>query len=96
MVLKHGAGAAGPYQTLAQAKGSGAVVMAYGQFISAAISFLIVALVLFFVVRWMNRLRRPDTPPAPSTKACPFCRSHIDVTATRCPHCTSHLELIPE
>ena len=88
VLLKAGA-APGPYATLAQARAAGATVISYGQFINAVIAFLTVSLVLFFLVRWVNRLRRPDTDPAPSTKACPFCRSSIDVGATRCAYCTS-------
>ena len=80
-----------PYASLAQAKAAGATVLAYGQFINTMVSLLIIALVLFFLVRWINRLRRPDTPPAPSTKACGRCKSTIHVDATRCPHCTSEL-----
>ncbi len=91
IVLRPGA-AAGPYETLAQAKADGATVLGYGNFITAVVAFLMVAMVLFFVVRWMNRLRRPDTPAAPNTKACPFCKSSIDKAASRCPHCTSTLE----
>ena len=81
----------GPYVSLAQAKTAGATVVAYGQFINSLVSLLIIAIVLFLLVRWINRLRRPDTPPAPTTKACDFCRSVIDVAATRCPQCTSEL-----
>lgn len=51
-----------------------------------------VSAALFFVVRWINNLRSPDTPPAPGPRPCPYCRSHIDVSATRCSHCTSHLD----
>ncbi len=82
----------GPYVSLAAAREAGAIVMAYGVFINAVVSFLMVALALFFIVRWMNRLRRPDTPAAPTTRACPFCKSSIDVTASRCAHCTSALD----
>ena len=56
-----------------------------------SLTLKMIALVLFFVVRWMNRLRRPDTPAAPTTQACPRCRSSIDATATRCAFCTSDL-----
>lgn len=84
----------GPYATLADAKAGGANVVAYGSFLNALISFVIVSLVLFFIVRWINRLRRPDTPPAPGTQACPYCKLPIDIAATRCPHCTS--EIRPE
>ena len=82
----------GPYTTLAQAKASGATVMAYGTFVNSVVAFLMVAAVLFFAVRWMNRLRRPDTPAAPNTKVCPFCKSSIELGAVRCAFCTSALE----
>jgi large conductance mechanosensitive channel len=91
VVLRAGA-TAGPYHTLAQARASGATVLAYGVFINAVFAFMMVAAVLFFVVRWMNRLRRPDTPPAPNTKNCPFCRSTIDLRATKCAFCTSSVQ----
>jgi large conductance mechanosensitive channel len=53
---------------------------------------LIVSLVLFFIVRWVNNLRRKDPPPIPNTKQCPFCLSQIDKGASRCMHCTSELD----
>lgn len=84
-----------PYLTLARAREVGAVVIGYGQFLNAVISFVTVALVLFFVVRWINNLRRPEAPAAPAaptTKDCPFCKSPIHLEATRCPQCTSELE----
>ncbi len=81
----------GPYQTLAAAEDAGATVLAYGRLLNEIISFLIVAAALFFLIRWINRLRRTDTPPAPTTKSCPYCLSHIDLEATRCPQCTSDL-----
>lgn len=66
----------------------------YGNFISAVINFILVAFVLFLVIKAINKFRRPkdETPAAPTTKVCPFCRSEIDIAATRCPHCTSELE----
>ncbi len=81
-----------PYITLKDAKTAGAVVLSYGQFVNAVVSFLIVSFVLFLVVRWINRLRSPATPPAPSTQTCPYCKSAIDLAATRCPHCTSTID----
>ncbi len=82
---------AGPFATLAEARAAGATVLAYGAFLNAIVAFLLVAVVLFFAVRWMNRLRRPDTPAPPHTKICPQCKSTIDQDALRCPHCTSQL-----
>ena len=91
MVLKAGK-VPGPYHSLEQAKQAGATLLTHGQFINTVVSFLLVAVVLFFLVRWVNRLRRPDTPAAPTTRACPFCMSVIDQAATRCPNCTSTLD----
>ena len=66
----------------------------YGSFITAVINFLLVALVLFLVIKVMGKLRRKkeEAPAAPTTKVCPFCKSEIAIEATRCPHCTSQLE----
>ena len=84
----------GPYTSLDQARQSGAVVIAWGRLLDKALTFVMTAGLLFVVVRWMNRLRRPTTPPAPTTRACPFCCSHVAQEARRCPHCTSELEPI--
>jgi len=91
IVLREGT-PGGPYDTPDAAQEAGAVVIRYGQFLNNIIALLIVAMVLFFLVRWVNRLRRPETPPAPTTRACPYCRSHINEKATRCPECTSEIE----
>ena len=91
IVLKAGATVPPPYSSLLQARGAGATLLTYGQFINTLVSFLMVALVLFFLVRWVNRLRSPDTPAAPNTRACPYCKTVIDLGATRCPNCTSNL-----
>lgn len=75
-------------------RGENPAVFAYGAFISAVINFLLVALVLFFLVKAINRLhfrKKEEVPAAPTTKACPFCKSEIDIEASRCPHCTSVL-----
>jgi large conductance mechanosensitive channel len=84
---------AGPYASLAEAQAAGAVTINYGVFIDTVISFLIVALVVFIVIRNVNRLKREEeAPPAePTTKECPFCLSTIPIQASRCPHCTSEL-----
>ena len=68
----------------------------YGSFITAVINFLIMAIVLFTLIKIMNKAAslgsRPEEPAAPTTKTCPFCKSEISIEATRCPHCTSQLE----
>ncbi len=90
LVLRPGV-PSGPYATLSEARASGATIVAYGNFVNTVVGLLLVSGSLFLLVRWINRLRRPDTPPAPRSRACPFCKSHIDKTATRCAHCTSNL-----
>jgi large conductance mechanosensitive channel len=63
-------------------------------FVNTAISFLIVSFAVFVLVRYINRLREPDTAPepaAPTVKKCPYCLSDVPVAATRCPQCTSSL-----
>ncbi len=90
VVLREGTSAP-PYPSVEAAQEAGAVVLRWGHFVNSLVSLALVALVLFFLVRWINRLRRPGTPPAPTTRACPFCRSHIDEQASRCPQCTSEV-----
>jgi large conductance mechanosensitive channel len=81
------------FNTLADAKKAGAAVISFGTFINTVIDFLIVALVVFLLVRQVNRMMKPKTaaPQAPSTKECPYCVSTIPIRATRCPQCTSEL-----
>ncbi len=92
--LKAGA-PSGPYPTLADAQAAGAVTVNYGLFINALVSFIIVSLVMFLLVRGINRLQRKqeeEETPAPKTRDCPYCLSTIPIGATRCPHCTSQLD----
>jgi large conductance mechanosensitive channel len=92
VVLKEGA-TAGPYLSVAAAGEAGAVTLNYGMFINTIISFLIIALALFFIIRAFNRLQKKEEEKAePDTKVCPYCFSTIDVRATRCPNCTAELE----
>jgi len=86
-VLKEGATAA-PYISLEAAKAAGAVTLNYGFFINTIISFLIISVVIFFLVKAVNTLRKKD---AAKVKDCPFCYTSIDLRATRCPNCTSEL-----
>ncbi|MGQ9646148.1 MAG: large conductance mechanosensitive channel protein MscL [Thermodesulfobacteriota bacterium] len=94
VVLKDGAKAAGPYESLAAAKAAGAVSINYGFFINTVISFLIVAFAVFLLIRGINKLKREEAAPAPvpTTKECPYCLSTIPIKATRCAHCTSELK----
>ena len=79
------------YATLAEAQAAGAPTLNYGNFINSVIDFLLVGLVIFLLIRAINRLQRPAPAAEPSTKECPFCFSAIAVKATRCPNCTSQL-----
>ncbi len=73
----------------------GDVSIGYGSFITAVINFLIVALVLFIIVKTANKLadfhKKPEPEKKPETKKCPYCLSEVPIAATRCPHCTSEL-----
>jgi large conductance mechanosensitive channel len=93
-VIKEGT-TAGPYATLAAAQDAHAVTINYGLFINTIISFLILAVVIFFfIVRPVAKLTTPKkaaATPAPTTKECPFCFTTISLKATRCPNCTSTL-----
>ena len=81
--------------SLADAKAKGIPVIAYGQFINDVISFLIVAAVVFVLVKKVNQIKsgivEPKPAGAPSTKECTYCASTISIKATRCPNCTSQL-----
>lgn len=79
------------YATLAAAKAAGAPVIAYGVFLNAVINFLIVAFVIFFVVRSANKFQKPAPAATPTTKDCGYCCTAIPIEAKRCPHCTSDL-----
>ncbi len=78
----------------------GGVTLTYGKFITAVINFLLIALVLFCIIKALNKASESakkltgheDKPAAPTTKICPYCKSEIPIGATRCPHCTSQLD----
>ena len=80
----------GPYPSLAAAKAAGAPTINYGVFIGTVIDFVLVAFVMFLVIRTVNRLHT-EPLPAPTGKPCPYCFSVIPLKATRCPQCTSDL-----
>lgn len=82
----------GDFDTIEKAKAAGAATINYGLFINTVIDFLIVAFVIFMVVRQLNRLKKEPAPAPPATKECPFCCSAISVKATKCPNCTSDLK----
>ncbi len=77
------------------ADGENAPMLALGNFLSAVINFLIIAIVIFCVVKSLNKMqkmvKKEEEPAAPTTKVCPYCKSEIPVDATKCPHCTSDL-----
>ena len=78
--------------SLDDAKAKGVPVVAYGQFINDIINFLIIAFVIFLVVKAYNRLKsKQATDDAPTTKDCPYCLSTIPLKAARCKDCTSEL-----
>jgi large conductance mechanosensitive channel len=79
------------YATLADAKRAGAPVIAYGAFLNTILDFIIVAFVIFLLIRQVNRFKRaPEAAPA-TTKECPYCLSVIPLKASRCGHCTAQL-----
>ena len=86
------------YDSLAQAQAAGASTLNFGTFLTVVINFLLMALVIFFLIKGMNtlsnKLRKP-VEEAPTTKTCPYCKSEVPLEATRCPHCTSELQFNP-
>lgn len=100
MFLVIGGGDGRTFLTLAEAREAGATTLNYGMFLNALLDFAFVAVALFFLIRWINRLRKSlETPapaapaaPAPSLRACPECLSMIPAAAARCAHCTSPVE----
>ena len=84
----------GSYATLADAVKAGAPVIAYGRFINTVLNFLIVAFVIFMIIKQMNKLKKPEivSPTAvPTTKDCPLCCTAIPIKASKCPNCTTVL-----
>jgi large conductance mechanosensitive channel len=81
----------GNYPTLAAAKAAGAATLNYGLFLNAVIDFVLVAFVIFLIVRTANKLKKAPAPAAATTKDCQFCFTPIPIPAKRCPHCTSQL-----
>ena len=86
----------GKYATLAEAQEAGAATLNYGLFLNRIIDFLIIAFVLFLIINAINKAgsltKKPEAEAAPKTKECPYCKSTIDINATRCPNCTSELK----
>ena len=94
VLLQAGTEAAPPYATLADAQAAGAVTWNYGLFINNIITFLIIALAMFLLVRAYNRLSEEpaqEVAEEPTEKTCPYCQTTIPIKAVRCPNCTSEL-----
>jgi len=82
------------YPNLAAAEEAGAATIQYGMFIAAIINFLIMAVVIFMIIKIVGKLtKQKDEPAEAPSRQCPYCKSDIDDEAVRCPHCTSELEL---
>ncbi len=84
------------YATIDDAIAAGSGIVKYGTFIQQIIDFLIIAIVVFVMLKVITGLKKkpeevPAEPAAPTTKVCPFCKTEINIEATRCPHCTSEL-----
>jgi len=84
----------GSFVSLADAEAAGAPLIKYGVFLNTVLDFIIVAFVIFLVVRQVNKLRRKEEapPPEPATQDCPYCVTSMPIKATRCPSCTSELK----
>jgi large conductance mechanosensitive channel len=80
-----------PQPSLTAAKAAGAPTINYGVFLQATFDFIIIAFVIFLLVKQVNRLKKPEPTAAPTTKACPHCLSAIPIKATKCAHCTSNV-----
>jgi large conductance mechanosensitive channel len=79
------------YISLAEAQEAGAATINYGLFINTVFEFIIIALVIFLVIRQFNRLQREEEAAPATTKDCPYCMTSIPIQANRCPNCTSDL-----
>lgn len=91
VLLKEGLEAPAPYASLSDAQAAGAVTLNWGNFTSAVVAFLIIAIAVFFLVRSLNRMYPPPQAGGPKNKECPYCATAIPLAATRCPQCTSQL-----
>jgi len=91
LVLRDGTKVAPPYSTLAEAKAAGAVTFSYGLFMTSVVTFLIVAFVVYMIVRSVTKLAPKKTDGPATTKDCPYCLSKIPLGAKKCGFCTSDL-----
>lgn len=84
------------FATVEAAKEAGYATLNYGGFITAIINFIIMAFVIFLLVKTINKAseigkKKEEAPAEPTTKTCPYCQSEISIKATKCPHCTSDI-----
>lgn len=96
VILKNGKTVPPPYLTISDAQAAGAVTENYGNFVNVVFTFIIIAFVIFLLIRAINNMHRraeaPKVAAVPTTKDCPYCVSKIPIKATRCPNCTSQLQ----
>jgi large conductance mechanosensitive channel len=91
VLLREGTKSPPPYASIAEAKAAGAVTLNYGAFLNNVIAFLIIAVVIFLIVRAVNRLYNKPAPATDDSRPCPYCTLSVAKVAKRCPHCTSEL-----
>jgi large conductance mechanosensitive channel len=92
VLLRPGPKGPPPYASLADAKAAGAVTLNYGAFLTKVVTFLIIAAVVFMIIRTLARFKREKpAPPPPAMRDCPYCLTPIPLKATKCAHCTSSL-----
>ncbi|MCA1812656.1 MAG: large conductance mechanosensitive channel protein MscL [Halobacteriales archaeon] len=91
LLLKPGAGAAPPYASLDEAKAAGAVTLRYGLFINTLLTFVIVALAVFLLVRVVGKMKRKEAAALPTEAPCPLCLMAVPLGAKRCGHCASDI-----
>ncbi len=90
--IKDGANVAGPYPSVDAANQAGAIILNVGAFLNTLVSFLIVAVAVFMLIKMINKLKKAPAPAPVNTKKCPYCLSDIHKDATRCPNCTSEIK----
>jgi len=95
LILKSGT-VGPPYLSLDAATADGAVTLRYGVFCNTVINFLIIALVIFLIVKLVGMMKKKDAAKAPTTRACPQCDTQISLKAKKCPNCTSAVEPVAE
>ena len=92
LTLKDGADVAGPYPSVDAANQAGAIILNIGAFLNTMVSFLIVAVAVFILIKGINKLKKAPVPAPANTKKCPYCLTDIHKDATRCPNCTSEVK----